>query len=84
MNDLRAKVQDKKAIVGTDRVLKALKDKKISKVYLARNCSGKLQEDIQYYAQLASVPVIMLGQSNEELGVFCKKNFFVSIVGILE
>lgn len=79
---LITKIQEGKAIVGAERVLKELKAKRLSKVFLSCNCQQKVKDDIYYYAQLASVPVLELGQTNEELGVLCKKNFFVSVAGI--
>ena len=78
------KIIEGKAIIGQERVLKELKTKNLSKILLAKNCSPKLKEDITYYAKLANVPVIELRQSNEELGVLCKKNFFISVAGIKE
>lgn len=80
---LKAKIQDKKVIIGTERVLKELKLKKIQVVYLASNCPDKLKEDIKYYAALAEIPVQELTYNNEELGVFCKKNFLVSVLGTI-
>ncbi len=82
LKQLRTKVQDDKLLVGKEVVLKALKSKKLQKVYMASNCPAKLKEDVEYYAKLAEVPIIALTQNNEELGVFCKKNYFVAVVGI--
>ncbi len=78
---LKLQVQEKKVVIGTERVLKYLKTKKLGKVFLACNCPQKASEDVKYYAQLAKVPVVRLEQNNEELGVFCKKNFFISVLG---
>ena len=78
---LRAQVQEGKAIIGTERVLKELKAKRLSRVFLASNCPTKLKEDIQYYAGLANVFVVELEQNNAELGLFCKKNYFISVLG---
>ncbi|MDP3733667.1 MAG: ribosomal L7Ae/L30e/S12e/Gadd45 family protein [Nanoarchaeota archaeon] len=80
---LKTKIQDKKVVIGTERVLKELKLKKIQAVYLARNCPDKVKEDIKYYAALADIPVQELAYSNEELGVFCKKSFLVSVLGTI-
>ncbi len=82
--DLRVKIQEKKVVIGAERVLKGLKAKSVQKVYLAKNCPLKLHEDVRYYATIAEVPVVEMGYSNEELGVFCKKNFFVSVLAIAE
>lgn len=84
MKELRLKVQDNKAVIGTDRVMKELKAGHLSKIFLAKNCRNDVKGDIEYYAGLSSVPVVVVDFDNEELGVFCKKNFFVSVLGIGE
>jgi len=81
---LREKLQDKKVIVGTDRVLKELKAKKLTQVLVASNCPEQFKEDMKHYAQLAGIPFHDLELDNEELGIFCKKNFFVAAIGIIE
>ncbi len=82
--DLRVKIQEKKVVIGAERVLKELKARRVQKVYLANNCPAKLNEDVKYYARVAEIPVVDMAYSNEELGVFCKKNFFVSVLAIAE
>jgi ribosomal protein L30E len=81
---LRDRVKEGKAIVGTERVVKALKTGNLSKVFLVSNTSEDTKETIEHYANLANVSVMVLGLDNEELGVLCKKNFFISVVGIIE
>ena len=82
--DLRVKIQEKKVVIGAERVLKELKAKRVQKVYLASNCPAKLHEDVKYYASVGEIVVVDMAYSNEELGVFCKKNFFVSVLAIAE
>ena len=79
---LKAKVQEDKAIIGTDRVVKELRKKSLSKVFLSSNCPDNTKSDIQHYADLVKVPVVQLDLNNEELGVVCKKEFFISVLGI--
>lgn len=81
---LKDKLQTGKAILGKERVLKILNRKRLERIFLAANCPAKLKEDIIKYAEIMSIPVVTLGLSNEELGVFCKKNFFVSVLGTLK
>jgi len=81
---IKNRVQEGKAIIGKDRVLKELKAKHLKKVFLAGNCPSELKEDINYYAGLVKVPVVELKQSNEELGVLCKKGYFISVLGLTE
>ena len=80
---LKVKIQSGKVVIGTDRVMKALKSGSLEKVCLASNCRADVEKDIQYYAGLVNIPVIKLDQNNEELGVLCKKNFFVAVLGTL-
>ncbi|MBI2572372.1 ribosomal L7Ae/L30e/S12e/Gadd45 family protein [Candidatus Woesearchaeota archaeon] len=84
IRDLKAKLTEGKTIIGTQRVLKALKSKSVKTVYLAKNCPDKIKDDIAYYAQLAQTPIITLEQDNEELGTLCKKNFFVCVLASTE
>ena len=84
MKELKLKIQEGKVILGAEVVLKRLRTSGLSKVYLASNCPDDLKEEIVNYARLSNVPVVELRQDNEELGVFCKKNFFVSVLGFVE
>ena len=84
VRDLKTKLVEGKTVIGTQRVLKALKSKTLKVVYLAKNCPQKIKDDVLYYAQLADVPVVVLEQDNEELGTFCKKNFFVTVLATTE
>tara|TARA_Y100000310_G_C20580360_1_gene762661 strand:+ start:830 stop:1108 length:279 start_codon:yes stop_codon:yes gene_type:complete len=83
IKELKSSVQDGKALIGKERVVKALRSGKVAKVFLASNCPSKIKDDILHYANLASVNIVELEQDNEELGIVCKKNFFVAVVGII-
>ncbi len=81
---LKKKVQEGKVLIGSNAVLKALKAGTGNKVFMASNCPQEAKQNIQHYAQLMGIPLIELGQNNEELGIFCKKNYFVSVVAVME
>ena len=81
--DIKTDILSGKAVIGKEAVLKSLKNNKLSRVYLASNCPDELKKDIEYYSKLTGTKVIVLDKDNEELGILCKKNFFVSILGIL-
>ncbi len=81
IKNLKTKVQDGKAVIGTQEVLHALKNKTIGTVYIAKNCPAKARDDLMYYANLAGITCIELEYTNEELGILCKKNFFISVLG---
>jgi ribosomal protein L30E len=80
---LKKEIQAGKVVIGQKAVMKALGKASITQVYLASNCAEQARVDLEHYAKLADVEIINLKQTNEELGVFCKKNFFVSVIGIL-
>lgn len=84
MKDLKAKLQDGKVIIGKERVLKHLREKSLAKVFLASNCPQDLREDIVNFAKMAKVPMVELALNNEELGLFCKKNFFIAVLATTE
>ncbi|MBT4538719.1 hypothetical protein HOI26_05000 [Candidatus Woesearchaeota archaeon] len=80
IQELKKYLQDGKAICGRDRVEKALHAGTLQKIYVSSNLPN--MEELAKYAKLANVEIISLAQDNEELGLLCKKNFFVSIVGV--
>tara|TARA_Y100000310_G_C20022229_1_gene507922 strand:- start:127 stop:417 length:291 start_codon:yes stop_codon:yes gene_type:complete len=82
LSELKEMIQKGKATIGIDRVMKELRIGHLSKIFLAKNCRQDLREDVKHYASLSSIPVVELSLDNEELGVFCKKNFFVSVIGL--
>lgn len=81
---LKTKLQEDKVTVGTESVLKGIKKGSLGKVFLASNCPQKVKEDILYYANLVALPIVELKLNNEELGIFCKKNFLISALGVVE
>ena len=84
LKELRANVQAGKVIVGKERVVKRLKTNKLQKIFIANNCPPKIKDDVERYAKLTETPVVELSMDNEEFGVFCKKNFFISVLGVTE
>jgi large subunit ribosomal protein L30e len=81
---LRKSVQDGKILVGTQALIRSMDKGKIKLIYLASNCPADARSDLEHYASLAKVKLQPVELNNEELGLFCKKNFFVSAVGVLE
>jgi len=79
--ELKNRIHAGNAIIGNSRVVKALQAGKIKTVFIAKNCPAKIKDDLLHYAKLAGTEVVNLEQNNEELGIICKKNFFVSVVG---
>ncbi len=79
---IRKLVATKGLIIGTERVVKALKLDLIEKVFIASNCTERIEEDLEYYCKLTKAKVVKLNYPNDELGVVCKKPFSISVIGI--
>ena len=62
--------------------MKALKAKKLSKVFISSNCPPEMKEDLERYSKMNGVELAQLDIANDELGVVCKKSFNISIIGL--
>ncbi len=80
---LKVKVTEDKVVVGSKEVLRGLRLGTLSVVYLASNAPAKARDDIKVFANHTGIKVIELTFNNEELGVFCKKNYFIGAIAIL-
>jgi len=72
----------KKVVIGTERVMKMLRAGKISRVFVTSNCPKEVRENLERYASISKADVVQLDIPNDELGVVCKKQFSISIVGV--
>ena len=75
-------LRDGNLIIGNDVVKKMLKVGKISKVFLAKNCSDEMRSEITYYKKLSTFDIEECEMTNEELGELCKKPFSISVLGV--
>lgn len=80
--ELRNKMNSGKVVLGRQVVMKLLRQKKVQKVYLASNCPAAIRSEMVQYGQLTQTPVVSLEFNNADLGIFCKKPFFISVLGI--
>ena len=84
IDDIKKLLKTKKLVIGTGKSIKNLKTGKLSKVYVSKNCPKDIREDIKYYGSLSNTEVIELEETNEDIGIACKKPFFISVVSILK
>ena len=82
IDEIKKLLKTDKLVIGTERTIKQLKLGKLAKVYLAANCAAALEEDVNHYSKIAGVPVVKLTMPNDELGVICKKQYLISVIGI--
>ena len=81
MEDLKKALQENKVIIGMDRVLKKLRIGKLQRVYLSSNCPENFKEDIKHLGKIHKIEIIEAKKDNEELGIICKKQFSISVLG---
>jgi ribosomal protein L30E len=82
VDEIKKNLKTKILVIGADRVLKALKNKELIKVFLASNAPESFVKDVEYYANLTKVEVEKLSMPNDELGVVCKKPFSIASIGM--
>lgn len=84
IDEIKKLLKTDKIIIGTEKTKKELKAGNVSKIFISSNCQEDVEEEINHYAKLANTTVIKLNLPNDELGVLCKKQFSISILGILK
>jgi large subunit ribosomal protein L30e len=82
VDDIKKLIKSESMIIGSDRVIKALRKKDLEKIFLASNAPPSITDDIKHYAGLTGTPVEQLEVPNDELGVVCKKPFSISVLGL--
>lgn len=71
-----------KLVIGAGRNLKQLRQSKLEKIYLSANCKPKTREDVNRLCKLGKIECVDLSQTNDEMGVVCKKPFSISVLGV--
>ncbi|MFH2021474.1 MAG: ribosomal L7Ae/L30e/S12e/Gadd45 family protein [archaeon] len=84
LSEVKKNLKTKKLVYGSETTMKALKASKLSKVFIATNAPKNVADDLAHYQKLTGVQVVDAGMRNDELGVYCKKTFRVSIIGLLK
>lgn len=82
LKEIKDLLKTDKLIVGKDRTVKALKEGTVEKVFLAKNCDDSTTADINHYASMNNVEVVVLELPNDELGDMCKKPFSIAVMGV--
>lgn len=82
IQEIRNALKKNNLIIGTDKTVKMLKQGKVDKVFVTINCPKQIIEDLNNYTRISKVKLSELNYTNTELGVFCKKQFAISVVSI--
>lgn len=79
--ELRKLLEEDKLLIGANETMRAMKMGKVKRLILARNVSESVKYDLMRLAEIGSVPVVELSQSNHELGTLCRKKHAISVIG---
>jgi len=83
VSELKKLLTDEKLVLGSERTLKLLRDKRLEKVYLASTCDHAVREQVEHLAGVQDVQIEVLTKTADEIGVICRRPFAVSVVGVL-
>ena len=80
--EIKKLVESNEVVFGAEKSLKLLRQGKLKKLYLSSNCSDEVREDAQRYCEISGTECVPLTQTNDEIGVMCRKPFSISVVGV--
>lgn len=82
--DVKKLLGSEKLIIGTDRVLKAVRAGTAATVILASNAPQELRDELSHLQSLGDFTVEEAGVPNDELGTRCKKQFSIAALAVLK
>jgi large subunit ribosomal protein L30e len=71
-----------KTELGVNSAIKAAKNGDAKAIVMASNAPAEYQEDLEYYAGLSGVPVIIYPKSSQDLGIACGRPHLTAFVTI--
>lgn len=81
--EIRKLLGTEKLIIGSERVLKALRNGGVARVIIASNVPEEFKLQLNAYQQAAGFELQQLEVTNDELGTICKKPFSIAALAIL-
>ena len=75
-------LKEKRILIGSRRVMRDVKNGKVSSVFFANNAPSNVRKDLEYYANVSKIEVKEFGGNSVQLGEFCGKPFKILLVGI--
>ncbi|RME31773.1 hypothetical protein D6789_01680 [Candidatus Woesearchaeota archaeon] len=84
VTDVKKLLGSEKLVIGTDRVLKAVRAGTASTVILASNAPAELREELSHLQRIGGFTIEDAGVPNDELGTRCKKQFSIAALAVLK
>ncbi|MDD5418199.1 MAG: ribosomal L7Ae/L30e/S12e/Gadd45 family protein [Candidatus Nanoarchaeia archaeon] len=82
VEQIKEAIKDKKLVVGTKSVMRSLKNKELSDIFMASNVDEKTKSSIEKYATISSTKIKMVSEDSVSLGTICKKPFSIVVCGL--
>ena len=83
IDEIKSKLDSNGLVFGLSEVKKALQQGKLSKIVMSSNLFDTDRDQIKHYGELSQIKLFNVKETNEELGLICKKSFNISIIGIM-
>lgn len=83
VKSIRKSIESNNVVFGLKETVKNVKLGNVSTVYISSNLPDTAKNDLMRYCKISKFKIVSLGDSNEELGVICKKPFSVSVLSVL-
>ncbi len=80
--DIRNAVKENRIVIGSNKVIRGVKNSAFSQVVFASNCPEDTKKDMDRYSQLSGLEVRPFDGNSSQLGQLCGKPFSVLLIGI--
>lgn len=84
LSGLRKKVLENKIVKGTNEVRKKLMENQLEKVFISKNCPADIKEELKKICKSTNTEIEETDMTNEELGTVCRRQYSVSVLGVLK
>ncbi|MBI5390022.1 ribosomal L7Ae/L30e/S12e/Gadd45 family protein [Candidatus Woesearchaeota archaeon] len=84
IEEIKKNIKSEQLVIGAAQVERALRSKKLTKVFLSKNCPPQTKEQLHKFAGLNAIEIVDLDIPSDELGVVCKKPFVISALGLVK
>ena len=84
LDDLKISLNNNKAVIGSSRTIKYLKEDKLKLIVLAKNCPENIKMEIENFSKKHNVKVENFDGMGKQLGIYCGKPFSISAISILK
>ncbi len=80
--DLKEAIKVKKAVMGSNSVIRSLKSGVLKSIVYASNAPENSIKNLQYYSQLGNTTLEKFEGNSKQLGEICGKPFNILLVGL--